>query len=188
MVPKAMLALMAVMGITSTAANGATVAKYPTVEDTSFASRDGTRVLQEEITIDAPASTLWRAYIDPVEFARWNAPVSSMDLRVGGIMEASYDPKAKLGDPGNIRNQIITFVPERMISFRNVAAPRNFSAAAVFQRTVTTVLFIPLDEGRTRVVVSTSGWQRGATSDQLIGFFRDANAQLLHQMKLTYGK
>ena len=55
----------------------------------------------------------WRAYLQPVAHA---------DLRVGGIMESSYDPKARVGDPGNIRSRYLSYVPGRMVSFQVVSA------------------------------------------------------------------
>src|SRR5580658_10937939 len=70
--------------------------KNPDVSDTSFATADGAKTLQQSVVIDAPAAALWKAFSDTEEFKRWNAPVASIDLRVGGVQEASYDPKRAL--------------------------------------------------------------------------------------------
>ncbi len=65
--------------------------------DTSFVTADGQRDLHQSVVIDAP------------EFAKWNAPVSAVDLRVGGSLEATYDVTHKIGDPDNIMHRIIAF-------------------------------------------------------------------------------
>ena len=73
--------------------------KTPDVADTSFATADGAKTLQQSVIIDASAAALWKAFADTEEFKRWNAPVAAIDLRVGGVLEATYDPKRALGDP-----------------------------------------------------------------------------------------
>jgi len=160
--------------------------KTPDVENTSYAMADGARTLQESVVIAAPPTILWRAFTDTEEFERWNSPVAAIDLRVGGSLEASYDPKARLGDPDNIKHRIITFVPERLIVFQNIQAPHQLPGAAAFQRTVTVVEYIPAGPGRTRVVLSSTGWASDPASDRLYRFFEADNAELLEKMKTIY--
>ena len=157
------------------------------VLDTSFVAADGARTLQESIDIDAPAAVLWKAFTDPAEYRRWNAPVAAIDLRVGGSLEASYDPAKPLGDPDNIKHRIITFLPGRLIVFQNIQAPRALTGAEAFQRTVTVLEYQPLDPARTRVTISSTGWGSDPASDRLYGFFKSGNAELLQKMKSVYG-
>jgi uncharacterized protein YndB with AHSA1/START domain len=160
--------------------------KTPDVVDTSFATADGARTLQESIVIDAPVAILWKAFADSEEFKRWNSPVAAVDLRVGGSLEASYDPKRKLGDPDNIKHRIITFLPERLIVFQNIQAPHELPHADRFQKTVIVLQYEPLAPSRTRVVLSCTGWGADPESDVLYRFFHDDNAELLQKMKTVY--
>ena len=168
------------------AAAAAEATKAPDVSDTSFATADGARTLQQSVVIDAPAAALWKAFADTGEFKRWNAPVAAIDLRVGGVLEATYDAKHALGDPDNIKNRIVTFLPERLIVFQNIQAPHGLPHADLFQKTVTVVQFEPLSPIRTRVTISCTGWATDTDSGRLYTFFQTDNAELLEKMKSVY--
>ncbi len=164
----------------------AEAAKNPDVVDTSFVTADGARTLQEATVIAAPVAVLWKAFSDTAEFKRWNAPVAAIDFRVGGTLEASYDPKAALGARDNIKHRIVTFLPQRLIVFQNIQAPRALPDGALFQQTVTVIEYQPLGPARTRVTVSSTGWGAGPGFDRLYRFFQAGNAELLETMKKTY--
>ena len=179
-------ALVACLVVLAGAAAAAGPAKTPDVSDTSFVTADGAKTLQQSVVIAAPAATLWKAFADTDEFKRWNSPVAAVDLRVGGSLEASYDPRHALGDPDNIRHRIITFLPGRLIVFQNIQAPHELPDAQAFQRTVTVVEYEPAGDGRTRVTISSTGWGTDAPSDRLYRFFQADNAELLQKMKSVY--
>ncbi len=167
----------------SAAAQPAAPPATPDVVDTSYVTADGARNLQQSAVIAAPVALLWRAFVDPAEFRRWNSPVAAIDLRVGGTLEASYDPTHKIGDPDNIRHRIVTFIPERLIVFQNVQAPHALPNADRFQRTVTVVQYEALGAARTRVTIASTGWGTDPASSQVYAFFKQGNAELLEKMK-----
>ncbi|HEY7900817.1 MAG TPA: SRPBCC domain-containing protein [Caulobacteraceae bacterium] len=164
----------------------ATAVKSPDVVDTSFTTADGQRDLQQSIVIDAPVAVLWRSFTDAVEFKRWNAPVAAIDMRVGGSLEASYNTRHAIGDPDNIKHRVITFLPERLIVFQNIQAPRMLPGAAAFQRTVIVLQFEPLGPARTKVTLSCTGWGTDAASNRLYAFFQRDNAEELESWKHVY--
>jgi uncharacterized protein YndB with AHSA1/START domain len=170
-----------------TPADGEPAEKTPDVAETSFVTADGARDLQQSIVIDAPVSVLWKAFTDSAEFVRWGAPVARIDMKVGGRLEASYDASHPLGDPDNIVHRIITFIPERLIVFQNIQAPRMLPHAEAFQRTVIVLQYEPLGPTRTRVTETVTGWGADPASNQLYAFFRAGNASLLEKMKQVYG-
>jgi uncharacterized protein YndB with AHSA1/START domain len=160
--------------------------KFPDVADTSFVTADGARDLQQSIVMNAPVAVLWKSFTDPAEFKRWNTPVAAIDMRVGGSLEASYNPKHAIGDPDNIRHRVITFLPERLIVFQNIQAPRMLPGAEAFQRTVIILQFEPLGPTKTRITLSCTGWGADPASDRLYRFFREDNAELLEKWKHVY--
>jgi uncharacterized protein YndB with AHSA1/START domain len=160
--------------------------KNPDVADTSFVTADGARNLQQSIVINAPVAVLWKSFTDTEEFKRWNTPVAAIDLRVGGSLEASYDPKAVIGGPDNIKHRIITFLPERLIVFQNIQAPHELPNADRFQRTVTVMQFEPLGPARTKVTLTCTGWSTDAASGQIYRFFEADNAEELEKWKHVY--
>jgi uncharacterized protein YndB with AHSA1/START domain len=160
--------------------------KTPDIVESSFVTADGARDLQQSIVIDAPVSVLWNAFTDSAEFVRWAAPVASIDMKVGGRLEASYDASHPLGDPDNIVHRIITFIPERLIVFQNVQAPHMLPHAEAYQRTVVVMQYERLGPARTRVTETVTGWGADPASNQLYAFFRAGNAEVLEKMKHVY--
>ena len=160
--------------------------KAPDVVETSFVTPDGQSDLQQSVVISAPVAVLWKSFTDPKEFARWNAPVAAIDMRVGGTLEASYDPKHPLGDPDNIKHRVITFLPELLIVFQNIQAPHDLPDADKFQRTVIIVQFEPLGPSRTRVTLSCTGFGADDASKRIYAFFHQDNAEELERWKRVY--
>lgn len=157
-------------------------------EQVAGTAADGTRYYQDSLEIAAPAAMLWRAFTDQTAYRAWAAPISSIDFRIGGAIEASYDPHGKLGDPQNIRNAIIAYIPERLLVFRNVQAPQGLPGGEVYGQTVKTLEFMSLTPGRTRVTVSGMGFAGGEAFDKLYGFFAQGDGQMLLGLKRAYEK
>src|SRR5690606_10821496 len=90
---------------------------------------DGSRVLRQSIEVDAPLETVWEVFTTAEGWESWAVPFARVDLRVGGIIEPSYDPGANPGDRANIRSRILSFLPYRMLSIQAVQAPPGFEYA-----------------------------------------------------------
>jgi uncharacterized protein YndB with AHSA1/START domain len=161
-------------------------AKSPDVVDTSFVTPDGQSDLQQSVTISAPVAVLWKSFVDPKEFARWNAPVVAIDMRVGGTLEATYNRAKPIGDPNNIKHRVITFLPERLIVFQNIQAPKELPNADKFQRTVIIVQFEPQGPSRTKVILSCTGFGADPGSQAIYRFFQTDNAEELERWKKVY--
>jgi len=161
-------------------------AKAPDVSDTSFVTADGARTLQQSVVIHAPVAVLWTAFTDAAQFERWSAPAATIDFRVGGRIESSYDPAKKPGDPDNIINRIVTFLPGRLIVLQNVQAPHGLAHADLFQKTVTVVEFEPLSADATKVTFSSTGWTADPAAAPLYAFFQSGDAEELEKMKTLY--
>jgi uncharacterized protein YndB with AHSA1/START domain len=153
------------------------LAAAPTITDTSFRAPDGSRVQQLELVVDAPVAKVWDAFATDAGFTSWAAPVAHVDLANDGIIEATYSLSGKIGDPDNIRNQIVAYVPYRMIAFHNVHVPKGapFKPEVIGQiRTI--VLFEDMG-GRTRVTESGVGYRDGKDFDEMYAHFRSGNAE-----------
>lgn len=168
--------------------NAALAALPEGVTESSFVLPSGERVLELSIDVQASASDVWGAWATSRGFSSWATPVAFMDFRAGGVIESSYDPKAKAGDRGNIKNEILAQVPQRVFVMRNVQAPEKTPFdAPTFQKTQTAVLLTPLGETLTRVTVTNSGYAAtGAEWDGVYQFFREGNAWTLAQLRKRF--
>ena len=176
----------------ATTAHAAEPAKAPdwrdfrAVTNSSFVEADGDRVLQLSIVVTASPAQVWDAFTTAEGYRAWVAPVSAVDLRIGGDIEASYDPTAKIGGPDNIRNRIVAYVPQRLLSFRNVQAPKALPHRELFGDIVTTLEIEDLGAGRSRVSLTSVGYAPGEGFDVLYRHFEWGNAYSLNELKKRF--
>jgi uncharacterized protein YndB with AHSA1/START domain len=156
---------------------------YP-VDDQSYVAADSTRVLQQSVVVPAPAADVWTAFTTSEGFATWAAPVAFVDFRLGGYIEATYDPKGAIGAPGNIRNEIVAFVPQRMLAIRNTQTPPSTAFDAPTFQTLHTVIFLdPAGANGTRVTIAQPGYGTGEKFDGVYAHFARGNAWSLQHAK-----
>ena len=147
-------------------------------KDTSFRDSAGNRVQQLQLDIDAPVAKVWWALTTSEGFQTWAAPVAHVTLGNDGMIEASYRMSAKIGDPDNIKNRIVAYVPGRLLVLRNEHAPKNipFNAEA-FSQIRTVIELQDLGGGRTRMIESGVGYGEGKDFDSVYSHFRSGNAE-----------
>ena len=157
------------------------------VADTSYRSPAGDRVMGLAVDVPAPLDEVWRAFTTAEGFRSWAVKVARIDLRVGGEFETSYDPKAEIGAPGNIRNRIEALVPLRLVVIRNVQAPPVTAFdGPTFQTLQTAVHFAPAGERQTRVTLQTAGFGEGEKFDGVYRHFLMGNRWTLAQLRRLF--
>jgi len=152
------------------------------VTNSSFVEPSGDRVLQLSIDIAAPAAKVWKAFVDEETLRHWNAPVVHVDLRNGGDIEQSYDPKATLGGGNTIHHRILTYLPERLLVLQNISTPKGLPGQTAYPKIFQLIQLEPTATG-TRVTLSGAGYGKGADFDQLYAFFSEGNAGYLESLK-----
>ncbi len=164
--------------VLATPALAAALAATPAVKDTSYRAADGTRVQQLEVVVNAPPQKVWAALTTDAGFMGWAAPVAHVTLANDGMIEASYRLSAKLGDPDNIKNRIVAYVPNRMLTLHNEHVPKGAPfKPEVIGKIRTVILLDDLGDGRTRVTESGVGYGEGADFDDMYAHFRDGNGE-----------
>jgi hypothetical protein len=161
---------------------------FKDVANTSYTEPSGERSIQLSIAVPASAHDAFTAFTTSQGFASWAVPIAKVELRIGGYIEASYDPNAKIGDPGNIKNGIVAYVPDRVLVIHNIQAPPGFADPELFQRTVTVIEFIALDSQHTRVTITNAGYGPGGGFDTLYRHFEWGNAYTLQALKTRFEK
>jgi uncharacterized protein YndB with AHSA1/START domain len=162
------------------------MAAYPHVSDASGEAGDGTRMVRQSVVVHAPVAVLWKAFTDTKTYQAWGAPRAEITPGIGGHMEVVLDPRGKLGDPGNLRHELLAYAPERLLVFRNVDAPAGLPGAEVFGQTRIILQFEDLGGGDTKVTLSQTGYGQGAAFDALWGFFHPHNAEMLETLKTSF--
>jgi hypothetical protein len=153
------------------------------VTDSSYTAPDGTRSMQESIEINAPAAVVWKLFSDPATIRAAGVADAWVDLRNGGSLEEALAPGAKAGDAGNIRHQIITYVPGRLMVLQNQNTPAGLPGREAFKKVVQIVEVTDLGGGRSRLMLTVTGYGAGGEFDQLWAFFHDHNGDFLSGAK-----
>ncbi|HEX4861270.1 MAG TPA: hypothetical protein VFV07_08540, partial [Rhizomicrobium sp.] len=111
-------------------------------------------------------------------FSGWAVPVTHITLGNDGMMESTYKLDGRIGDPDNIRNEIVAYVPEHLLVIHNVHVPKGAPFKPEFIDKIRTVIEIDdLGGGRTRIVESGVGYGEGPGFDDLYKHFSAGNAE-----------
>jgi len=159
---------------------------FKDVSNTSFVEPNGDRSLQLSIDVPASPKAVFDAFTTREGFSSWAVPVADIDLRIGGMIEASYNSHAKIGDPDNIKNQIVAYVPDRLLIIHNVQAPKGFVDSELFQKTVTIIEFAATGPDTTHVTLTNAGYGKGAGFDDVYSHFEWGDAYTLHELRARF--
>lgn len=153
-------------------------AAEPVVKDTSYREPNGMRVQQTEMVVPVSPAKVWDAFMTDAGFMGWAAPVAHVTPGVDGMMEATYRLSGHIGDPDNIRNQIVAYVPLRMLAMHNVHVPKGAPFSQEFIDKIRTVVLIDdLGNGSSRVTLSAVGYGEGKGFDDMFKHFSAGNAE-----------
>lgn len=158
------------------------LAQAQRVKDTSFVA-EKERVLQQEIVVDANLREAWKALSTSEGLQTFIAPVASLDLKRGGKWLANFNPKARLeDDPSTIHNEVISYVPLRMLSTR-IGMPKAFPAVVREADSLFEVIQLEsVGEHKVRVIDSVMGWKTGKDWDWAYGVLAACDQQTLEAM------
>lgn len=158
-------------------------ANFPNVEDTSGAETNGERVIRLTVNVAASTNDVWQTLSTAEGWKSYAVAFAAVNMRVGGIIETSYKPDAKVGDPDNIKNQIVAYIPGRMLAIRCVQTPRDFKHKEEFFSTATILEIAPRDAGGSRVALTAVGFRPGEAYDELFKHFRWGDAYTLDKLR-----
>jgi uncharacterized protein YndB with AHSA1/START domain len=161
----------------------AMAADFPNVRDDSYIEPNGSRVLKLSITIDAPVSAIWKLLSSSEGWQSWAVPVAWVEFSIGGMVETSYTATAVRGQPGNIKNSIVAYVPEQLLVLRNVQAPPNFENAEDFGKTVTAINLRSISKNRAQVELDGVGFLATPAFDTLLKKFKYGDSWTLEHLK-----
>jgi uncharacterized protein YndB with AHSA1/START domain len=140
------------------------------------------------IVVNAPVSTVWKAYTTGEGMQSWMAASASVDLRVGGLIRTSYEKTDDLNAGGAIHNRILSFDPERMISIQCVRTPEKFPFKSAIARAWTNLYFESVGENKTKVTSRMLGFDDSAESVQCRNFFVQGNQIEMDELAKKFGK
>jgi uncharacterized protein YndB with AHSA1/START domain len=130
------------------------------------------KVIEKEIIVDAPISDVWSAWTTNNGVRTFFAPDSKVCLEVGGPYELYFIPDAPNGNRGSESMKILSFDPERLISFEWNNPPSLAEIRG--EKTWVVVYFEALSPERTRVQMHHLGWREGEIWSKAFEYFVNA--------------
>lgn len=141
-----------------------------------------------ETVLDCSVDQAWDAWTTKQGVEGWMGAKGEVDFRVGGKYRTSYNANATLGDDSTIENEILSFDPQRMITFRNVKAPKGFKLAAPFSRTWSIVYFEKLNDKQTKLTYVGLGYTDEPEMREVRKHFEQGNAYVFEKLKKYLAK
>lgn len=135
-----------------------------------------------EAIIAAPVAQVWRIFTTSEGYNVLGPDKAEVDLRIGGIIRAQYDPKRVLGDEETTVNEILAYDPERMLALRNVKPPASFPYPQERKGTWTVIYFVPLGKSATQVRIVGLGYRDDARSQAMRHVFAEGNRRTLNNI------
>jgi uncharacterized protein YndB with AHSA1/START domain len=142
-----------------------------------------TSPLIHEGIVEASLTEVWDVWSTSEGLRLWMAPHAEIDLRVGGLMRANYNPDGQLGDSQTIINTVLSFEPMRMISIKVVKAPDGFPFPNAIVQMWSVIYFTAVDANRTAVREVSLGFSADEESQRMRAFFNRGNAATMIQLQ-----
>ncbi|HEY7378077.1 MAG TPA: SRPBCC domain-containing protein [Steroidobacteraceae bacterium] len=143
------------------------------------------QTLVTESIINAPVAEVWRLFTTSAGLESWMAPHADIDLKVAGLMRVNYEANGTLDDDATVVREILSFEPERMLSFR---AHRTAKDSGYLTEGMWWVIYFqPLEPGgMTNVRIVTLGYPDAAKWAEAKEFYRKDSADTLEQLQARF--
>ena len=122
-------------------------------------------------SIPAPVSEVWKAWTTEQGLKDFLGIGSKIELKFGGRYEFFFDQSKPVGSQGGEGNRVLSFVPERMLSFSWNSPPSLPSERT--QRTYVVLCFEP-DGNQTKLSLYQSGFQASVGGKKSMEYFQKA--------------
>jgi uncharacterized protein YndB with AHSA1/START domain len=141
------------------------------------------RAIVKSVTVAAPPSAVWRAWTTPEGIKEFLGIKANIELKFGGRYELLFDNAPPVGAQGSEGCQVLSFVPEKMLSFSWNAPP---SLPAMRNQRTFVVVTLSGAGGKTNLELRHAGWGSGADWDKAFAYFDQAWGFVLNALKTRF--
>ncbi|OPX26171.1 MAG: hypothetical protein B1H06_06065 [Candidatus Cloacimonas sp. 4484_143] len=142
--------------------------------------------IYKEIVIPARISQVWNAWTVKEELIKFFAPEAEIELYPGGKYEMYFLLDNPTGTRGGEGNRILSFVPDKMLSFEWNAPPQFPDVRK--EKTWCVIFFDKLDLNSTKIRFYHLGWKEGDEWDQVYDYFQNVWDYVLGNLKKLFEK
>lgn len=165
-------------------ADGSTMAQpgFNAIDATLFDARGRVeRAIVTERVMPAPVGEVFETFTNGAAMTETVGVQSNIDFRIGGEFGLWFAPDAPEGERGSENCQILSYLPDRMLSFTWNAPPTIPDARG--RRSWVVVEFEPLGDHWSRVRLTHTGFGEGEAWDATHAYFEKAWPGFLDAMQ-----
>ena len=142
------------------------------------------KILTKQTTVDATTAQVWQAWTTEAGLQTFFAPAANVELRPGGLYEILFFPDEEEGRRGAEGTRLLSYVPQRMLSFQWNAPPQYPQAR--WEHTWVVVELAAAGEGKTDVTLTHLGFGEGEEWEQVYQYFDRAWDVVLQRLALSF--
>ena len=144
----------------------------------------GEKFIKKEIVIEASLDEVWTDWTTSEGITSFFAPEANIELKVGGAFEIIFLQNAEAGQRGCDDCKILSYLPEKMLSFQWMAPPhmpevRKFKNWVVLE-------FESINYNRTKLSLHHYGWEEGEEWQAAYDYFDEAWTMVLKSQRKKY--
>jgi hypothetical protein len=146
------------------------------VTNSSYVTQYRDKALQQSIIIPMDKKEAWKLFTTEEGLKKWIAPVTAIEMKVGGYIKTNYDKNKSADDSTSIRLGIINYLEYEMMTLK--VNLNNSFPAEVKERDNNLqeiIQFIDAGNGKTKLISTMLGWGQGASWDKVYSFFEKGN-------------
>jgi uncharacterized protein YndB with AHSA1/START domain len=142
-------------------------------------------MLEKTITVNASIEDVWRAWTTVSGVKQFFAPNARLRIEPNGPYEILFDPEAAPGSQGGEGCKVLSFIPDRMLSF-TWGAPPKFPHAREQKAQWVVLLFQSQGKNKTNVKLIELGWKEGREGDEVYRYFDRAWDLVLRRLAYSF--
>jgi hypothetical protein len=161
--------------------------KAQTVENTSYTTTTGEKVLRLEAVLPISLQEAWQLFTTDEQLQKWIAPLAHIELRTGGYIVTNYDKTKSLADSSSIKLQIISYLEQQLLTLK-VKLNNNFSKNVQNEdgNLQEVIQFVPVNRTSTKIISSMIGWGSGEEWSKTYDFFVRGNIYTYQELLKLY--
>jgi uncharacterized protein YndB with AHSA1/START domain/uncharacterized protein YciI len=131
----------------------------------AYFSPAGDRVIKAEAYVPASIAEVWEAVSTSAGWTAFLGPATTLELRPGGKMEVLFVADAPEGQRGSEGCTVLSYLPQRMLSF-SWNAPPKFPEVRSGNKTIVVIELFPAGASRTLVRLKHHGWPNAKETNE----------------------
>ncbi len=145
---------------------------------------DFNKKIYKEITISAGIADVWKKWTTNEGITSFFSPKAAIELAINGKFELYFLLDNPVGEQGSEGCKILSFVPEKMLSFSWNAPPQFPTVRKQYHWYV--LDFISIHENETLLTITGLGWQDTEEWNAVYHYFDTAWSHVFNNLKKSF--